>query len=181
MDGSEEKTEGYMHKRYEDRKDILGEHKYGDLGQLIFLVIFTVLWGIDSFYLRFSTILTDYIPIYASAPVGAIFIIIAGYLAYKGLKQVFGEVRDPPEVIRNGVFKYTRHPVYFGVILLYLGLSIITLSLASLGLLVIIVIFYDFIASYEEKLLTEHFDKEYEKYKEDVSKWIPVPRSGKNR
>jgi len=65
--------------------------------------------------------------------------------------------------------------------LLYLGLSIITLSLASLGLLVIIVIFYDLIASYEEKLLTEYFDKEYEKYKEDVPKWVPLTRSGKNR
>ncbi len=181
MDDDKSKTEGHMHKRYEDRQDILGEHKYGDIGQLIFLVLFTVLWALDSFYLKFSTILTKYIPIYVSAPIGGIFLILASYLAYKGLKQVFGDVRVPPEVISDGVFKYTRHPVYFGVILLYLGLSIITLSLASLGLLVVIVIFYDLIASYEEKLLTEYFDKEYEKYKEDVPKWVPLTRSGKNR
>ena len=173
--------EGHKHSRYEDRKDIFGEHKYGDIGQLIFLILFFTLWGIDSFYLKFSTILIDYIPIYVSAPIGGVLLILAGYLSYKGLKQVFGEVRDPPEVIRDGVFKYTRHPVYFGVILLYLGLSIITLSLASLGLLVIIVIFYDFIASYEEKLLTKHFDKEYENYKDDVPKWVPIPKIGKER
>ena len=181
MEENKLQTEGHRHSRYEERQDILGEHKYGDIGQLIFLVLFSVLWGIDSFYLRFSTILTNYIPIYVSAPIGGILILLAGYLAYKGLKQVFGEVRDPPEVIKDGVFKHTRHPVYFGVILLYLGLSIITLSLASLGLLVIIVVFYDLIASYEERILTEHFDKNYEEYKEEVPKWIPFPKSGKNR
>ena len=181
MEENKQQTEGHRHVRYEDRQDILGEHKYGDIGQLIFLVLFAVLWGIDSFYLRFSTILADYIPIYVSAPIGGILLFIAGFLAYQGLKQVFGDVRDPPEVIKDGVFKYTRHPVYFGVILLYLGLSIITLSLASLGFLVIIVIFYDLIASYEERILAEHFDKNYEEYKEEVPKWIPVPKSGKNR
>ncbi len=181
MEENKLQTEGHIHSRYEDREDILGEHKYGDIGQLIFLVLFFVLWGIDSFYLKFSTILTDYIPIYVSAPIGVIFIILAFYISFKGLRQIFRDVRESPEVIRDGIFRYTRHPVYFGVILLYLGLSIITLSLVSLGLLVIIVFFYDFIASYEEKLLTEYFDKDYEQYKEDVSKWVPVPRSGKDR
>lgn len=181
MEENKLQTEGHIHSRYEDREDILGEHKYGDIGQLIFLVLFFVLWGIDSFYLKFSTILTDYIPIYVSAPIGGIFIILTFYISFKGLRQIFRDVRDPPEVIRDGIFRYTRHPVYFGVVLLYLGLSIITLSLASLGLLVIIVFFYDFIASYEEKLLTEYFDKDYEQYKEDVSKWVPAPRSGKDR
>lgn len=181
MGENNSKTEAHKHRRYEDRHDLSGEHKYGDIGQLIFLALFTVLWGIDSFYLRFSTILSEYIPIYVNAPIGGLILLLSSFLAYKGLRQIFGEVRGPPEVIRTGVFKYTRHPVYFGTILLYLGLTIITLSLASLGLLVIIVIFYDFIASHEEKLLTEQFDKEYEHYKKDVPKWIPIPKLGKNR
>ncbi len=181
MDDKEGKTEAHKHHRYEDRHDLSGEYKYGDIGQIIFLALFTVLWGIDSFYLRFSTFLSEYIPIYVSAPIGGLILLFSSFLAYKGLRQIFGEVRDPPEVIKTGVFKYTRHPVYFGTILLYLGLTVITLSLASLGLLVIIVIFYDFIASHEEKLLTEQFEEEFEKYKEDVPKWVPIPRIGKNR
>ena len=154
-------TKGSKMSHHEDREDIVGEHKFSDLGQLIFFVIFAALWGIDSFYLHFSTLLTDYIPIYVSAPIGGIMLLLALYFAYWGLRKVFNEVRDPPEVIRSGVFKYTRHPIYFGMILLYLGLTIITLSIASLGLLVIIVFFYDFIASYEEELVVEHFIEDY--------------------
>ncbi|MHA1218673.1 MAG: methyltransferase family protein [Candidatus Heimdallarchaeaceae archaeon] len=175
------RIEAHKHHRYEDRNDLSGEHKYGDIGQLIFLALFFVLWGIDSLYLQFSTFLKGYIPIYVSAPIGVFILLLASIFAYKGLQQIFREVRDSPEVIRTGVFKYTRHPIYLSAILLYLGLTIITLSLASLGLLVIIVIFYDFIASHEEKLLMEQFDKEYEQYKKDVPKWIPIPKLGKNR
>ena len=181
MEDNKGKTEAHKHRRYEDRHDISGEHKYSDIGQLIFLALFFVLWGIDSLYLQFSTFLTGYIPIYVSAPIGGLILLPAFIFAYKGLQQIFREVRDPPEVIRTGAFKYTRHPIYLGAILLYLGLTIITLSLASLGLLVIIVIFYDFIASHEEKLLIEQFEKEYEQYKKDVPKWIPIPKLGKNR
>lgn len=181
MEDNKGKTESHKHRRYEDRHDLSGEHKYGDIGQLIFLALFLVLWGIDSHYLQFSTFLKDYIPIYVSAPIGGLILLLASIFAYKGLQQIFREVRDPPEVIKTGAFKYTRHPVYLGAILLYLGLTIITLSLASLGLLVIIIIFYDFIASHEEKLLIEQFDEEFEQYKKDVPKWIPIPKLGKNR
>lgn len=181
MEDNKSKTEAYKHRRYEDRQDLSGEHKYGDIGQLIFLALFFVLWGIDSHYLQFSTFLTGYIPIYVSAPIGGLILTFASIFAFKGLQQIFREIRDPPEVIRTGVFKYTRHPIYLGAILLYLGLTIITLSLASLGLIVIVVIFYDFIASYEEKLLTEQFENEYEQYKKDVPKWIPIPKLGENR
>ncbi len=181
MEEEAKKTRGHKMGHHKDRDDIIGEHKLSDMGQLVFLGIFTVLWVLDSFVFNFSTLLTEYIPIYVVAPIGGVILILAGYLAFKGLRQVFKEVRDPPEVIRTGVFRYSRHPVYLGSILLYLGLTIITLSLASLGLLVGIVIFYNFIASYEEQLLSEQFEDEYEDYKEDTPRWIPVPKIGKSR
>ena len=45
MEDSKGKTEAHKHRRYEDRHDLSGEHKYGDIGQLIFLALFFVLWG----------------------------------------------------------------------------------------------------------------------------------------
>ena len=162
---------------HHDRDDIIGEHRFSDIGQLIFLGIFLTLWVLDSFVFHFSTLLNQYVKIYVSAPIGGFILLIAGHFAYRGLRTVFKEIRDPPEVIKAGVFRYTRHPVYLGSILLYLGLTVITLSLASLGLLVLIAAFYEYIATYEERLLVEHFGDEYKEYKEETRKWVPVPKS----
>ncbi|MCE7748432.1 MAG: isoprenylcysteine carboxylmethyltransferase family protein [Candidatus Heimdallarchaeota archaeon] len=161
---------------HHDREDIIGERKFSDIGQLIFLVLFLVLWVLDSFVFQFSTFLTAYIPIYISAPIGGVILLLAGFLAFKAHQKVFDEIRDPPEVITTGVFKYVRHPMYLGAILLFLGLNVITLSLASLGLFVIIVIFYEYIARYEEKLLIANFGEDYENYKTATRRWLLFPR-----
>ncbi len=173
MNAKDDDVKGYKRSIHESRKDIAGEHKLSDLGQLFFLITFLIIWGLDSFYFRFSTFLADYGYIYIRAPIAAILFIIAGFLAYKGLKQVFNEVRDSPAVIKTGVFAYSRHPIYFGSILVYVGWILLTMSLISLGYWVIIVIFYEYIATYEEKLLLKQFGKEYEDYKKQVPKWIP--------
>jgi protein-S-isoprenylcysteine O-methyltransferase Ste14 len=50
----------------------------------------------------------------------------------------------------------------------------LTLSLASAGLLVIIIAFYRFISRYEEKLLTERFGDEYREYMRKVPMLFPI-------
>jgi hypothetical protein len=59
-------------------------------------------------------------------------------------------------VIRESVFGVVRHPVYLSEILFYLGLLMLSLSLA-----------------YEEKLLLARFGKDYAKYKREVPMWLP--------
>jgi protein-S-isoprenylcysteine O-methyltransferase Ste14 len=99
--------------------------------------------------------------------------ILAGILAYLAHEMVFGEERDEPGVIREGVYSFVRHPMYLGPILLYFGLFFSTFSLATLALFVVIVIFYDYIASYEEKLLISKFGEDYVQYQMEVGKWLP--------
>lgn len=41
-----------------------GEHPFGDIGQLILLGLFLVVWVGDSFFLRISTFPSDYVPMY---------------------------------------------------------------------------------------------------------------------
>ena len=66
-----------------------------------------------------------------------------------------------------------RHPLYLGSILFYAGLTVSTLSLLSIAILVVIVIFYDSIASYEEKLMEMKFGEEYVSYRRKTGKWLP--------
>ena len=72
-----------------------------------------------------------------------------------------------------GAFKYVRHPRYLGIILVYPGLALGTFSLFSPVLRVAICIFYNYLASYEERLLEARFGGSYRSYREKTGKWLP--------
>ncbi len=177
MNENEEKIQGFTRGKHKGRKDLAGEHKFTDIGQLILLFVFIVVHVIDSFFLKFSTFLADYIPIYVTIPLGAIILIISGVFAFAGLRKVFKEEREKPGVITSGAFAYCRYQVYFGSILLFMGLSILSWSLLAFGLCVIIIVFYEYVATFEEKLLVEQFGQEYRDYQKKVPKWIPGLKS----
>ena len=160
-------------KRHKNRQDLAGEHALGDLGQLIFLFLFLAAWIIDSFFLKYSTFISEYIPLYVKIPLSTIILLCSGYIAKKGLNIVFGEIREEPGVIRKGVFGVVRHPIYLGSILFYLGLLTLTYSIIAAIIWIFIVVFYCFIAKHEEKILLEKFGKGYEEYKKEVPMLIP--------
>ena len=59
-------------KGHHDRKDLAGEHPFGDAGQLILLVLFLLIWGLDSFVFKFSTFLNPGVPDYVRIPLHGI-------------------------------------------------------------------------------------------------------------
>ncbi len=160
-------------KKHGDRIELTGEHVWGDAGQLVLFLIFLVAWVVDSFILKYSTFLSSYIPIYIRLPMALLILSGAVYFARAGLRIVFDEVREQPVVIRNGVFNRVRHPIYLGALLFYAGLIVLTLSVFSFIVWLGIIAFYQFIASYEEKLLLNKFGAEYEKYRSEVPMWLP--------
>jgi protein-S-isoprenylcysteine O-methyltransferase Ste14 len=156
-----------------DREDLAQEHPLGDSGQIVALIIFLIVWLLDSFLFKVSTILATYVPLYVRLIFAALLFILAGYFARSAHVVLFKEVREPPRVINTGVFAHMRHPLYCSVLLLYLGLISTTLSLFSMVLLVGIFVFYDYIATFEEKQLEEKFGQAYKDYKKGTPKWIP--------
>jgi protein-S-isoprenylcysteine O-methyltransferase Ste14 len=162
-------------KPFHDRDDLTGEHKTGDAGQLILALIFIGVWIADTFFLKFSTMFSQYIPFYIKIPLAIILLAIAGYLAYTGLTIVFGKVRETPVVIRESVFGVIRHPVYFSEILVYLAFLIMSPSLACIFIWIIIICFLYYISRHEEKLLLARFGDDYRQYMKEVPMWIPQP------
>lgn len=160
-------------KKHDKRKDLAGEHVFGDLGQIIFLVIFLTVWITDYFFIKYSIQLSEYAPLYIRIPLAIFVFIIAGYLARQGLTAVFAEVREKPIVIRKGVFGIVRHPIYLGAILFYLSLLIVFFSTAASFVWLVIILFYIFLCKHEEKLLTEKFGSDYEQYKLETPMLIP--------
>ena len=154
-------------------KEKNGEHPFGDSGQLILLVLFLLIWPLDSFLLKISTFLSVYISLYIRLAILGVILLFAVYLIRSGHVIVKHEQRSTG-VVSTGAFRYVRHPLYLGSIMFYLGLAVSTVSLFSLGLLVLIFFFYDYIASYEEKLLEDRYHEEYRNYKKRAGKWVPL-------
>ena len=77
------------------------------------------------------------------------------------------------KVMKVGVFKFCRHPQYFGMIAFGLGLSLLTLSKSRICYVVIMWLALEKKADLEELKLSEMFPGEYDEYAASVPKFIP--------
>jgi protein-S-isoprenylcysteine O-methyltransferase Ste14 len=83
------------------------------------------------------------------------------------------DVKVDHELITTGIYRYARHPIYTGVLLMGLGTA---LSKGTMGIFILFLAllgFFWFKAREEEKLLTKYFPKEYPAYKKRVKALIP--------
>lgn len=160
-------------KRWGERDDLTGEHGMGDAGQLFFAILFFGVCIADSFFLNYTTQLNQFVSDWIQNAFGIAILIISGYCAFNGLRIVFHEVRDTPSVIRKGVFGVVRHPIYLSEVLLYLGMFLLSMSLASLAVMLAATVFLYFLCRHEETLLLKRFGKDYEEYMQEVGMWLP--------
>lgn len=76
------------------------------------------------------------------------------------------------DLIKNGVFRWVRHPIYTGIFAVTFGYAIYSGSIwkgiISVGLLVL----FQFKARYEEQLLLDKFDQ-YSKYMAKTGRFLP--------
>jgi protein-S-isoprenylcysteine O-methyltransferase Ste14 len=159
----------------QQQTDLTGEHPAGDRGQLVLALLFLATWAAD-IWLNYTTFLNQVVPAAIRVPLGAIPLAVSAYLAWMGLSTVFGRRKpERPGVIRKGVFGIVRHPIYLSEILLYLGLLMLSLSLAAAVVWGVAIMFLNAISRYEEKLLLACFGEEYRQYMDEVPMWVPRP------
>lgn len=77
------------------------------------------------------------------------------------------------QLVISGLYKYSRNPMYIGVLSILLGECIFMQSTRLfIYTLFVFVGFYVFVIFYEEPRLKKDFGKEYEDYKKSVHRWI---------
>ncbi|MBN1164087.1 MAG: isoprenylcysteine carboxylmethyltransferase family protein [Candidatus Krumholzibacteriota bacterium] len=153
-------------------KEKNGEHPWGDIGQIISLMIFLIVWTADSFFLRQSTFPAGYLPLYFRLTFLGL-MLVAGACLFRASHYIAHRETRPGRVVDQGAFRRVRHPLYLASLLPYLGLTVSTASLASLLVFAGIFIFYNFIAGYEERLLEKEYPEQYQEYKRKTGRWIP--------
>lgn len=161
----------------EGRPDLLAEHPWGDVGQIVLAVLFLAIWTADTFFLHYTTFINAQVPSDLRIAIGIVNVLVALYLASASHRILLGQTRDEPQLIRDGVFGIVRHPMYLSEILLSLGVLLFSLSLAAAGVWILAIAFLHIIARYEERQLLAHFGEEYRDYMSDVSMWLPSVRS----
>ena len=161
------------HGNHDHRKDLCEEHPYGHIGQFTGIVLFLTVWALDSFIFKVSNGPANFIPLAIRLGLAALCFLAAVYFALKSHQVIFEEFRDPPRVIDTGLFSIVRHPLYLSVLLIYVGLFLTTLSLFSLAIFIVIFLFYDYIARFEEEKLLEAFGEAYASYRGKTPKWFP--------
>ena len=80
--------------------------------------------------------------------------------------------KENAELIQRGLYRFVRHPIYFGVIVLSLGWGLIQQSALVWLYVLIIAIFFDIKSRKEEQWLVERFSA-YVGYQGRVRKLIP--------
>ena len=81
--------------------------------------------------------------------------------------------KEQHELIEQGPYAYVRHPIYSGVLVMFLGLAIFRGTLTGFILVVIILAGLWLKALQEEKLLTRHFREAYPQYRKRVKALVP--------
>jgi len=153
-------------------KERKGEHPFGDAGQLILAVAFLVVWVTDTFVLHWSTFLKQSDPSSLHMVVTIVLAVLAVALFFSGRSVIQKE--RPDHVVDTGPFRRVRHPLYLAALLGFAATAISSLSIISFALLIPIFVFYNYIASYEEKLLEVRFGESYRDYERRTGKWLPV-------
>jgi protein-S-isoprenylcysteine O-methyltransferase Ste14 len=82
-------------------------------------------------------------------------------------------IREDHQLVTHGIYRYTRNPVYLGVIIAIIGLPVFASSLYGLLIMSALIPIVLNRIRLEEELLTEEFQDAYQKYKETTKKLIP--------
>ncbi|MCX7798359.1 MAG: isoprenylcysteine carboxylmethyltransferase family protein [Melioribacter sp.] len=119
---------------------------------------------------------------------GFIIVLIGEFFRLWGVSYAGSETRTTGNVggtylVISGPFAHVRNPLYFGNILIYTGIGVMSMALYPYLLIIAIIFFiwqYQTIIKEEEAFLRNKFGKYYEDYFNSVPRWIPTFTKYKN-
>lgn len=151
---------------------------------LLARMFYSGLFAISIFLLLFSSriYILNYIIIYVSTLVNILAIIfsISGLIICIYSRIILGSnwskdvmIKKDHQLITKGPYKYIRHPIYTGLLMLYLGTMLAIGNVGSvLGFIILAFSFY-LKANEEENLMIKNFGERYILYQRETKKFLP--------
>ena len=137
---------------------------------VIQFVLFAV-YILDINFLQF--ILPEFLNMFSIiiAIIGGFIILIAMLQLNKNLSP-FPSPKSNSQLIKKGLYKYIRHPIYTGILLLSFGFGIYLHSTFKIIVALSLLILFYFKTSYEEQRLLQKF-ADYFEYKKMAGRFLP--------
>lgn len=142
---------------------------------LIYLGVLLLAFGLDRLTLQSTLALPQ-----ALRLGGAALLLIGGaglLVAAAGLFRRAGTRLEPwkptTAIVSDGIYRFSRNPMYLGMALLYAGLALLLDSaLALLALVLVLVVIDRAVIAREERYLTARFGEGYTAYRARVRRWL---------
>lgn len=110
--------------------------------------------------------------------IGLLFAIVGFLIALIAILQLnknlspFPTPKEKAVLLENGLYKFVRHPIYSGLLLLFYGYGIYVDSIYKLLISSLLLVLFYFKTNYEERLLELKF-QDYSLYKQKVGRFFP--------
>lgn len=93
--------------------------------------------------------------------------------AFKKAKTTVKPFETSSVLITDGVFRISRHPMYFGMVLILLGVAIFMGSITPFVIVGVFTVLMEFIfVKTEENMLAQQFGSAWQDYRNNVRKWL---------
>jgi protein-S-isoprenylcysteine O-methyltransferase Ste14 len=95
---------------------------------------------------------------------------IIGAMIWLGINRTLGD--KPKQLLTSGIYKYSRNPQLASVPILFLGYILLRPTFYAVGWILLFFFISNIMIRSEEKHLQDLFGDEYEKYCQEVNRWI---------
>lgn len=135
--------------------------------QIVFFILYVIpapSYSFDlSIWLHYASLML--------AAVGLVVVTLAIVQLNKNLTP-FPTPKATGSLIQTGLYRYVRHPIYSGILLMAVGFGIFQESTWKLSISVLLWVLFYFKSRYEETLLMKQYP-DYEAYRRRTSRFFP--------
>jgi len=155
----------------ETTKKGMGEFKWSELGRtekIVLLIIQFIIMPFTIIYSIFLPLKLGTVWLYIGLPICALALLMV-FMA--GIAFATAPLDEP---ITRGVYRISRHPMYFSGFLLYLGIAIACASWIFLVCAMVWIVSMHFGTFPEERELLEKYRDAYRNYMDSTPRWIVI-------
>jgi len=102
-----------------------------------------------------------------------VLIVVGPIAAFSRAATTIKPFQDSSSLVATGMYRYTRNPMYVGMVLVLLGIAV---RLGDLTPFVMPILFVPILTArvikHEEVMLEERFGDEYREFKQSVPRWL---------
>jgi protein-S-isoprenylcysteine O-methyltransferase Ste14 len=139
----------------------------------VHLLLSLLLMGVLDYYLPLLTLLPPYNYAGIAILLSGLGLIILCAVMFKHADTPIIPFEPSTVLLTHGVYRYTRNPIYLGMLIILLGAAV---TLGSLSPFLVLPVFFYIIQEgyirYEETFLEDIFGDRYRLYKSRVRRWL---------